>query len=111
MHGHNPWAPGSLGFEQPWIQPYDCFASPTRVGVRPHVRGIVRVDLPGYVDPLVLIVRNASTGAIVSAIGSSADAVVLPVGAFEMEVSLQKNVAPGIYVLETLCGTAGSMPP
>jgi lipopolysaccharide transport system ATP-binding protein len=66
------------------------------------VRGAIRAPLPGHVEPLALIVRNASTGAIVSAVGSALDPTSLPVGGFEVAVELQMNVPPGIYVVESV---------
>jgi len=69
--------------------------------VRLTVRGTVLPGgVPDYVDPVVLVVRNASSGAVVSAVGMSGYAMSLAEGGFELGVELQMNVSPGIYVIQ-----------
>ena len=76
-----------------------CSGSRVRIGV---CGSIDAGGVPEHIDPVVVLVRNASTGAFVSAIGTSTSEVKLPVGPFSLDVELQMNVPRGIYVVQAL---------
>jgi lipopolysaccharide transport system ATP-binding protein len=56
--------------------------------------------VPEHVDPVVIGVTNAATGAIVCAVGSSGAEIKLSEGEFVMDVALQMNVPRGIYLVQ-----------
>jgi ABC-type polysaccharide/polyol phosphate transport system ATPase subunit len=57
--------------------------------------------VPEHVEPLVLVVTNSATGAVVSAISSSGSELVLHEGAFTVDVTMQMNVPRGIYTIQS----------
>jgi ABC-type polysaccharide/polyol phosphate transport system ATPase subunit len=67
----------------------------------------VRIDgtvlpggIPAHIDPVVLVVTNAASGAIICAVGSSTANFTLSEGAFTVDAALQMNVPRGIYVVQ-----------
>ncbi len=56
----------------------------------------------GSVEPLAFMVRNSRTGAVLSAVGTEMCLVSLPPGQATIEASLQMNVPPGVYAVETI---------
>jgi ABC-type polysaccharide/polyol phosphate transport system ATPase subunit len=70
--------------------------------LRFRVRGVVD-DARGHsLDPLHVRVRSARTGKVIfGALGMNCGLDCPPPGEFEVEVELQFNVAPGIYIVET----------
>lgn len=55
------------------------------------------------VEPLAIMVRSARTGATVAGVGTSTCGISIPGdGVARIEASLQMNVPPGVYTLETL---------
>jgi hypothetical protein len=55
------------------------------------------------VDPLGLLVRDTQSGAVVAGLGSHTCGITLPSdGGARIETSLQMNVPPGVYMVETL---------
>ena len=76
-----------------------CSGDRVRIGLC----GSIGADgVPEHIDPVVVLVRNASTGAFVSAIGTSTSDVKLSIGPFSLEVELQMNVPRGIYVVQAV---------
>src|SRR6202043_980417 len=65
-----------------------------------RVEGFVRLDVSRHVEPVGIIVRSAQTGEIVFATGTTVLGITLEVGDFSLEVSLQMNVQPGIYMID-----------
>jgi hypothetical protein len=72
---------------------------PMRLGVHGRLRREVALD---EVDPVVVIVRNASTGAIISVVGTTTCGITLLPGPFALEVELQMNVPRGIYLVQAV---------
>lgn len=56
----------------------------------------------GTVEPLALLVRNSRTGAIITVVGTEMCGVRLPDEPRTVDVSLQMNVPPGVYAVESL---------
>jgi len=97
-------AAGATGTESPVV-----VESATMVGVTEpesgdnvcfRIEGFVRADVSRHVEPVGIIVRSAQTGEIVFATGTSVLGITLDVGDFSLEVSLQMNVQPGIYLID-----------
>jgi lipopolysaccharide transport system ATP-binding protein len=61
-------------------------------------------DLPDHIDPVVFIMQNAATGALLSAFGASNHGVKIPFGPFSVVVDFQMNVPPGVYVVRGVVG-------
>ena len=57
--------------------------------------------IPRHVEPLAVFVRSAQSGKIAFATGCAAMNVSLGVGRFQLDVTLQMNVQPGIYLVDT----------
>jgi len=76
-----------------------CSGDRVRIGL---CGSIGEDGVPEHIDPVVVLVRNASTGAFVSAIGTSTSDVKLSIGPFSLEVELQMNVPRGIYVVQAV---------
>jgi lipopolysaccharide transport system ATP-binding protein len=75
-----------------------CSGDRVRIGVC----GRIGEDVPAHIDPVVVLVRNASTGALVSAIATSTAGLTLSAGPFSLEVELQMNVPRGIYLVQVM---------
>lgn len=54
------------------------------------------------IEPLAIVVRSSQTGAIVAAVGTSTCKLTIPHDPTRIEASLQMNVPPGVYIVETL---------
>jgi lipopolysaccharide transport system ATP-binding protein len=71
--------------------------------IRVRVEGSVgNGGIPDHVDPVVLLIRNAATGALVSAIGSSGSKLSFSEGAFVLDAALQMNVPRGLYIIQAM---------
>jgi ABC-type glutathione transport system ATPase component len=57
--------------------------------------------VPDHIDPVVLVITNSGTGALVSAVSSTSAELVLHEGAFTVDVVLQMNVPRGIYTIQS----------
>ncbi len=57
-----------------------------------------------HIEPVGVVVRSAQTGEIVAVVGTSTCGIDVALGPFRIEVSLQMNVQPGIYLVETVVG-------
>ncbi|MBC8088376.1 MAG: ABC transporter ATP-binding protein [Phycisphaerae bacterium] len=70
--------------------------------------GVVHISIRGdavgtisrHIEPVGILVRSAQSGEIVYATGSSLYKLEFAIGAFVLDVQLQMNVQPGIYLLE-----------
>lgn len=68
--------------------------------VRFRVAGHVHRPVTSDVEPVGIIVRSAQSGESVFATGTTLHALTFSPGAFSLDVSLQMNLPPGIYVVE-----------
>ena len=64
------------------------------------VTGTTLSVLSKHIEPLVIIVRSAQSGEIVYATGASVFEFELQPGRFTVDVELQMNVQPGIYLID-----------
>jgi homopolymeric O-antigen transport system ATP-binding protein len=76
----------------------NAVASGERVRLRIH--GHSRGSIPRHVEPVVLIVRSAQTGLVIFATGTSVYGLDVDQGEFTVDVRLQMNVQPGIYLVD-----------
>ena len=84
--------------ESAWAPNGNTVGSGSAVQIR--IRGASRAMISRHVEPIGIIVRSAQTGAIVFATGTSVHGIQFQPGAFELEVVLQMNVQPGIYLVD-----------
>jgi lipopolysaccharide transport system ATP-binding protein len=68
--------------------------------VRLRLRGRIHADIPRHVEPVAIIIRSAQSGEIVYATGSSVSGLSFEHGEFTLDVQLQMNVQPGIYLAD-----------
>ena len=68
--------------------------------VRFRITGEARQEIARHVEPIGIIVRSAQSGEIVFATGTSVFELEFRVGAFSIDVELQMNVQPGIYLAD-----------
>ena len=68
--------------------------------VRFRITGDARQEIARHVEPIGIIVRSAQSGEIVFATGTSVFELEFRVGAFSIDVELQMNVQPGIYLAD-----------
>jgi lipopolysaccharide transport system ATP-binding protein len=78
----------------------DGHAVPTGGTLGIRIRGEARSALSRHVEPVGMIVRSAQTGEIVYATGTSVFDLDFQIGEFELDVTLQLNVQPGIYLVD-----------
>ena len=64
------------------------------------VTGTTLSVLSKHIEPIVIIVRSAQTGEIVYATGTSVFEFEMRPGRFTVDVELQMNVQPGIYLID-----------
>lgn len=80
-------------------------AGPVRSGemFQLRVRGaVLREPVPATMEPVGVSVRSAATGHVIFSSSSSRCGVSMKtVGPFDIDVALQMNVPPGVYVVET----------
>jgi ABC-type polysaccharide/polyol phosphate transport system ATPase subunit len=65
-----------------------------------QVRGYSLVAIERHVEPVGVIVRSAQTGKIIFATGTSVHGLEFVPGAFTLDVQLQMNVQPGVYLVD-----------
>ena len=65
-----------------------------------RVTGAATRDISRHVEPLAFIVRSAQTGDVVYATGTSVFDLAFVQGRFTIDVELQMNVQPGIYLID-----------
>ncbi len=68
--------------------------------LRLRVRGRGLAPVPRHVEPVGVIVRSAQTGELVFATGTEVHGLEVAPGAFALDVTLQMNVQPGIYLAD-----------
>ena len=68
--------------------------------IRLTITGTTLSELSQHIEPLVLVVRSAQTGEIVYVIGATVFDFVFRPGRFTVDVELQMNVLPGIYLVD-----------
>jgi ABC-type polysaccharide/polyol phosphate transport system ATPase subunit len=68
--------------------------------IRIRITGTNRGGIPRHVEPVGLIVRSAQTGEMIFATGTSVHALEFKEGVFALDVHLQMNVQPGIYLVD-----------
>jgi ABC-type polysaccharide/polyol phosphate transport system ATPase subunit len=68
--------------------------------LRLRVTGCVRSELSKHIEVVVLGIRSAQTGELVYMTGGSVHGIEFAVGDFSIDVELQMNVQPGIYLLD-----------
>jgi lipopolysaccharide transport system ATP-binding protein len=77
-------------------------ASYTKSGgtVRFRIAGTTRAAVPRHVEPVGIIVRSAQSGEVIFATGTTIFALDFAPGDFSLDVELQMNVQPGIYLID-----------
>ena len=72
--------------------------------VRFVITGVLATtDLPEHLEPVAVVLRSTSGGSILCIVGSRDVGLEFPSsGPFEVAVSMQLNVPPGLYSLETV---------
>ena len=68
--------------------------------VRIRITGTILRDITRHIEPVGIIVRSAQTGDFVYATGTSTFELDFVRGPFTIEVDLQMNVQPGIYLAD-----------
>ena len=68
--------------------------------VRFRIRGETRREISRHVEPIGIIMRSAQTGEIIFATGTSVFDFEFRRGPFTIDVELQMNVQPGIYLAD-----------
>ena len=68
--------------------------------IRFRITGETRSDIEKHVEPVGIIVRSAQTGDIIFATGTSLFDFEFRRGPFQVDVELQMNVQPGIYLAD-----------
>ena len=68
--------------------------------VRFRITGTILRDISQHVEPVGIIVRSAQTGEVVYATGTSVFDFAFVSGPFAIDVALQMNVQPGIYLAD-----------
>jgi lipopolysaccharide transport system ATP-binding protein len=68
--------------------------------VRILVKGVVRGDFTQHLEPVGFIVRSAQTGEVTYCTGTTVCGLPLEKGEFELDVRMQMNVQPGIYLID-----------
>jgi lipopolysaccharide transport system ATP-binding protein len=68
--------------------------------VRIRITGTILRDITRHIEPVGIIVRSAQTGDFVYATGTSTFELEFVRGPFTIEVELQMNVQPGIYLAD-----------
>ena len=68
--------------------------------VRIRVTGRMNGEIGKHVEPIALIVRSAQTGEIVFGTGTTVHRLEFAEGEFALDVTLQMNVQPGIYLID-----------
>lgn len=68
--------------------------------IRIRIQGTATAEVGRHVEPVAIIMRSAQTGDIIFASGSSVFDLEFGVGDFELDVELQMNVQPGIYLAD-----------
>ena len=73
-------------------------------GQRLRVRAVIAAEerQPGVIEPLAFLLRNSRTGAVISVVGTEMGGLLVPQAEVAVEMSLQLNVPPGVYALETM---------
>jgi ABC-type polysaccharide/polyol phosphate transport system ATPase subunit len=72
------------------------------------IEGTVPAKLTRHIEPVALILRSAQSGQMLFCSGTLACGVELAPGDFRLEVTLQMNVPPGIYLIEVVGGDKSS---
>ena len=67
---------------------------------RLRIAGFVRSEIGKHIEAVVLGVRSAQTGELVYMTGGSVHGLEFPVGDFTLDLELQMNVQPGIYLVD-----------
>ncbi len=68
--------------------------------VRFRISGETRHDIARHVEPVGIIIRSAQSGEIVFATGTSVFELDFRIGSFTIDIELQMNVQPGIYLAD-----------
>ena len=66
-----------------------------------HIEATRIAEIPRHVEPLGVVVRSAQTGELVYATGTAVHDLPVGGGKFALDVELQMNVQPGIYLADT----------
>jgi ABC-type polysaccharide/polyol phosphate transport system ATPase subunit len=79
--------------------------------VRLRVHGTRVAEVPPHVEPVGIFVRSAQSGELVYATGTGVHGLAVEPGAFVLDVELQLNVPPGIYLVDiAVVDRAGERP-
>ncbi len=78
----------------------DGNAVPSGGSLRIRIQGMTLSEIARHVEPVGIIVRSAQTGEVVYATGTSVFDLTFPIGEFVLDVELQMNVQPGIYLVD-----------
>jgi lipopolysaccharide transport system ATP-binding protein len=76
--------------------------------VQISIEGTVPAKLTRHIEPVALMVRNAQSGEMVFCSGTTASGLELEQGDFRLEVTLQMNLPPGIYLIDVVGGDRSS---
>ena len=73
---------------------------PTGEYIRLTITGNTLKELSQHIEPIVIVVRSAQTGEIVYVVGATIFDLDFRPGHFTVDVELQMNVLPGIYLVD-----------
>ena len=73
---------------------------PTGEYIRLTITGTTLKELSQHIEPIVIVVRSAQTGEIVYVVGATIFDLDFRPGHFTVDVELQMNVLPGIYLVD-----------
>jgi len=73
-----------------------------------RVEGTVPAKLTQHIEPVALMLRSAQSGQLLFCSGTLACGVELQPGDFRLDVTLQMNVPPGIYLIDVVGGDKSS---
>ncbi len=68
--------------------------------IRLRLGGRVVAPLTEHIEPIGIVVRSAQTGETVFETGASMLQIPLDLGDFQVEIEMQMNVQPGIYLID-----------